>query len=144
MATQVLWCETGEHNWTKTASRGRPPKACEEHASLKPKRREKVVNPSAEAFVPNFPSVLDQETVEAWKALQNQSPLFPVHVVIEDRDYKRMELIEVVGNALRDAGFGLGAQKFSTAGHLAPTMDDLLSLCQQTVDLKIKSGSADF
>jgi hypothetical protein len=30
-AEQVLWCETGAHEWTRPAQRGRPPKCCVEH-----------------------------------------------------------------------------------------------------------------
>ena len=28
---QVLWCVAGQHEWSRTAHRGRPPKACPEH-----------------------------------------------------------------------------------------------------------------
>jgi hypothetical protein len=30
-AEQVLWCETGAHEWTRKAQRGRPPKRCVKH-----------------------------------------------------------------------------------------------------------------
>jgi DNA polymerase III subunit epsilon len=33
-AHQVLWCASGEHEWTRPPQRGRPPRACPEHQAV--------------------------------------------------------------------------------------------------------------